>query len=272
MKKKPVQDNYREQESWPKPRLSSVAMAIQVLDAFSKKDTDLGISALSRKLGIAKSTVHRLATTLASGGLLEHDKTTGEYRLGLTMFRLGALVRQRMNLYNEAKPFLFDLGHHTNETVHLAVLHENQVVYVYNLESEQTIRARSYLGVPKSAYCAAEGLAILAFQPEEVIKAVIAEGLVKRTPNTKTRPEQLMATLKEVRNAGFAIEDEEYEIGVRCVAAPVWDSNNNVVAAIGVAAPVQRMTKRMMSDIAPEVMRTAQAISTRVGFRLKKFV
>jgi IclR family KDG regulon transcriptional repressor len=270
MKHKTTKGSGSEKDSWPRPRLSSVAMAIQVLDAFTKKDTELGISALSRKLGIAKSTVHRLATTLASGGLLEHDKVTGQYRLGLTLFRLGALVRQRMNLYNEAKPFLTELGHQTNETIHLAILSENQVVYVYNLDSEQAVRAQSYIGVPKPAYCAAEGLAILAYQPEDVIKAIIAEGLVKRTPNTKNRPEQIWAALKEVRSLGYATEDEEYELGVRCVAAPIWDASGSVVAAVGVAAPAQRMTKKMMSETAPEVIRTAYAISRRVGYRSQK--
>jgi DNA-binding IclR family transcriptional regulator len=229
----------------------------------------MGISALSKRLGIAKSTVHRLATTLASGGLLEQTKDSRKYRLGITLFRLGALVRQRMDLYNEAKPFLLALGQRTGETIHLAILNERQVIYVYNLESEQAIRARSYIGVPKPAYCAAEGLAILAYQPPDVIDAVIADGLHPRTPSTMTSATQLRAVLQEVRQRGIAIEDEESEIGVRCIAAPVWDSNNTVVAAIGVAGPAQRLTKKALNAMAPDLIRTAQAISSRMGFRLK---
>jgi DNA-binding IclR family transcriptional regulator len=262
-------ENLPEEEDWPEPRLSSVAMAIKLLNAFSAQDAEMGISALSKRLGIAKSTVHRLATTLASGGLLEQTKDSRKYRLGITLFRLGALVRQRMDLYNEAKPFLLALGQRTGETIHLAILNERQVIYVYNLESEQAIRARSYIGVPKPAYCAAEGLAILAYQPSDMIDAVIADGLHPRTPNTITSPTKFRAALQEVRQRGVAIEDEEAEIGVRCIAAPVWDSNNAVVAAIGVAGPAQRLTKKALNAMAPDVIRTAQAISSRMGFRLK---
>jgi DNA-binding IclR family transcriptional regulator len=102
-----------------------------------------------------------------------------------------------------------------------------------------------------------------------MIDAVIADGLHPRTPNTITSPTRFRAILQEVRQRGVAIEDEEAEIGVRCIAAPVWDSNSTVVAAIGVAGPAQRLTKRALSAMAPDVIRTAQAISGRMGFRLK---
>jgi len=120
-------------------RLSSVANAVALLKAFSVDEVELGISALAKRLGIAKSTVHRLASTLVAEGLLEQDPDSGRYRLGIALFRLGALVRQRMDVSSEAKAFLYDLRETTNESVHLAILDGVEIMHVYNLESTQAI-------------------------------------------------------------------------------------------------------------------------------------
>src|SRR5499433_358544 len=159
-------------------RLSSVATAIRLLKAFSEDEVDIGISDLARRLGIAKSTAHRLAVTLVSEGLLEQDRDSGKYRLGVALFRLGALVRRRMEVSNEARPYLYSLRETINESVHLAILDGAEIMYVYHLESTQALRARSDLGVRKPAHSTAEGQAILAFQPSELVEQVIAAGLV----------------------------------------------------------------------------------------------
>src|SRR5215510_14323152 len=123
-------------------RLSSVATAIRLLQAFSEDEVEIGISDLARRLAIAKSTAHRLAVTLVSEGMLEQDRGTGKYRLGVALFRLGALVRRRMEVSNEARPFLYDLREKINESVHLAILDGSEIMYVYNLESTHAIRSR----------------------------------------------------------------------------------------------------------------------------------
>jgi IclR family transcriptional regulator, KDG regulon repressor len=255
-----------------KGRLSSVAAAIRLLNAFSEEEVEIGVSALSKRLGIAKSTVHRLAVTLVSEGLLEQNPETERYRLGITLFRLGSLVRQRMNLSNEAKPHLVQLRSVTNETVHLAILNHHQIMYVYNMESTQAIRARSDVGVRKPAYCTAEGMAMLAFQPDELVEEVIADGLVPLTPNTNMDPNRLRLALQEVRQRGYAVEDEESELGMRCIAAPVRDGGGAVVAAIGVAGPVQRLSKKAVSTFAPNVVQAAHAVSARLGYRVRQAI
>lgn len=250
-------------------RLSSVATAIRLLNAFSEEEDEIGVSALSKRLGIAKSTVHRLAVTLVAEGVLEQNPENEKYRLGIALFRLGALVRHRMNVSNEAKPYLVELRELTGETVHLAILNQNQIMYVYNLESRQAIRARSDVGVRKPAYCTAEGLAMLAYQPEETVESVIAGGLVRRTPHTNTDTARLRSTLQEIRQRGYAVEDEESEIGVRCIAAPIRDAAGAVIAAVGVAGPVQRLSKRAISNFAPNVVRSAESVSGRLGYRAR---
>ena len=189
-------------------RLSSVATSIRLLKAFSEDDDELGISELSRRLGLAKSTVHRLAVTLVSEGLLEQDRDNGKYHLGIALFRLGALVRRRMNVSNEARPYLYDLREKINETVHLAILDGTEIMYVYNLESTQAIRMRSDIGVRKPAHCTAEGQAILAFQPPELIDRVVAAGLASRTPKTITTAEKFTKRRlgRVVRQRGCAID------------------------------------------------------------------
>lgn len=248
-------------------RLSSVGTAIELLKAFSEDEFELGISTLARRLGVAKSTAHRLASTLASEGLLEQDRVSGKYRLGLALFRLGTLVRRRMNVSEVARPHLFSLREKTNETVHLALLDGRDIMYVYFLESTQAVRMRSDLGLRKPAYCTAEGQAILAFSPPETVEAVLRGPLRARTPHTITTPEKLIKALDGVRQRGCAIDDEESEVGVRCVAAPVRNDASEVVAAVGVAGPVSRLSKKALTAFMPHVIATAQAISARLGHR-----
>jgi len=248
-------------------RLSSVATAIELLKAFSEDEVEIGISTLARRLGVAKSTAHRLASTLVSENLLEQDRATGKYRLGIALFRLGTLVRRRMNVSEVARPHLFSLRETTNETVHLAILDGTDIMYVYFLESTQAIRMRSDLGLRKPAYCTAEGQAILAFSPPDVVEAVKRNGLQPRTPNTITDPDGLDKALDAVRARGCAVEDEESEVGVRCVAAPIRNDAGDVVAAVGVAGPVSRLSKKALGAFMPHVIATAQAISTRLGHR-----
>ena len=150
--------------------LSSVASAMRLLKMFSEGEVEIGVTTLARRLGVAKSTAYRLASTLVAEGMLEQNPETEKYRLGIALFGLGALVRQRMNVSNEARPYLFDLREATNETVHLAILDRASIMYVYDLESTQAIRMRANLGERKPALCTAEGRAMLAFQPREQAK------------------------------------------------------------------------------------------------------
>src|SRR5260370_1822108 len=248
-------------------RLSSVATAIRLLKAFSEDEVEIGISALARRLGLAKSTVHRLAVTLVSEGLLEQNRENGKYQLGIALFRLGALVRRRMNVSNEARPYLYDLREKINESVHLAILDETEIMYVYNLEGTHAIRMRADIGVRKPAYCTAEGQAILAFQPPDVVGAVIGNGLLARTPQTITNPKKLLKALETVRSRGCAVEDEESEVGMRCVAAPIRNDAGEVVAAVGLGAPVSQLTRKVIACLFPHVTATAAAISARLGDR-----
>jgi DNA-binding IclR family transcriptional regulator len=248
-------------------RLSSVTAAIRLLKVFSEQEPEIGISNLAKRMGLAKSTVHRLATTLVAEGLLEQNDENGRYRLGIQLFTLGALVRRRFDVSKQALPFLHVLREHTGETVHLAVLDDINIVYLFNLESDQAIRMRSYIGVRKPAFCTAEGHVLLAFRTPDVVARVLKAGLVARTPNTNTDTQAFLKTLDKVRRENYSIDDEESEIGMRGAAAPVRDVSGNVVAAVGIGGPSQRLTKKAMRACVPHLLNAAEGISSTLGYR-----
>lgn len=248
-------------------RLSSVTTAIRLLKAFSEDEEEIGVSALAQKLGVAKSTVHRLAVTLVAEGLLEQNPENERYRLGLGLFGLGTLVRRRMNLSFEARPFLFDLRERTGETLLLGVPSDTEIMYIYNLESNQALRMRSDIGVRRPGYCTAVGRAIFAFAPDATIDRMLSAPLVRRTPNTVVDPARLREILAEVRERGFATEDEESEPGIRCIAAPVRNAGDAVVGAVGIAGPSQRLSLEALEALAPPLIESVGAISKRLGHR-----
>lgn len=249
-----------------KTRLSSVATAIRLLKVFSEYHAELGISALSKRLGVSKSTVHRLATTLKAEGLLEQNPETDNYRLGIALFTLGALVRRRMDISSEAKPLLLELRRLTSENVHLAILDDSQVVYIHDLVSTQAIRLRPHLGLSKPAFCSAEGLAMLAFKNEHTIDLALAGELRPRTPRTITDPVQIRRRLERIVAQGYVIEDEESEVGMRGIAAPIRGADGEVLAAVGVAGPSQRLSRTAIGSYASRVISTAEMISQRLGY------
>ncbi len=248
-------------------RLSSVTSALLVLKAFSAEEAEIGISSLAKRLGLAKSTTHRLAVTLAAEGFLEQNPDTGRYRLGLSLFTLGALARRRMDVSNVSRPLLGVLRDKFQEASTLAILSGRSIMFLHNLESGQAIGIRAHIGDLKPAFCTAEGRVLLAFSPPAVVADVLDGELLPRTANTETNPAALRRLLDDVRSTGYAIDDEESEDSMRCLAAPVRDISGKVVAAVGIAGPTVRLTKKALRAMAPEVVAIGDAVSVRMGWR-----
>jgi DNA-binding IclR family transcriptional regulator len=250
-----------------KARLSSVANSIRLLTSFNGDEDELAITTLAQRLGLAKSTVHRLASTLTSAGFLEQNSQTGRYRLGVALFELGALVRRRMDVANEGRPHLRELLEKTGETVQLGIVDHYSVLYVYEMESRRAIRMAAAVGARAPLHCTAIGKVLLAFQPADYIRETLERGLPSFTDKTITRREALLELLEDVREGDYAIDDEESEPGLRAIAAPVRNHTGLVIAALGVAAPVQRMNKKVMQTTVPTVISIAQAVSARLGYQ-----
>ena len=249
-----------------KARLSSVANSIRLLSSFSGQENELGITVLASRLKLAKSTVHRLAATLTAARFLEQNGETGKYRLGLALFELGSLVRARMDVADAARQKLRELLETTGETVQLGIIDHQSVLYIYEMESRRAIRMAAAVGARAPLHCTAVGKVLLASQPEEYVKQVLELGLKSYTPKTITKNEELLEALAEVQQHDYATDDEESETGLRAIASPVRNHTGQVIAAVGLAAPVQRMNKQVMKTCVPSVIATASAVSARLGY------
>lgn len=248
------------------PRLSSVSTAIRLLRAFDGNDVEIGVSDLAKRLGIAKSTAHRLASTLVSEGLLGQNAQSGRYRLGIGLFTLGSMVRLQFDLWSGARSLLTDLREATGENVRLALRDTENIVFLHDFESPQMVRLRSSTGQIKPAFCTAEGQCLIAHLGESELTNLLALPRQQRTPQTLTDETAIRERLEIVRQNGYAVEDEESEEGTRCIAAPVMQADGGIVASIGLAGPRLRMKKRLFPSLIPQVTSVANQISRQMGY------
>ena len=248
------------------PRLSSVATAIRLLRAFDGNDVEIGVSDLAKRLGIAKSTAHRLTSTLVSEGLLGQSAQTGRYRLGIGLFTLGSMVRLQFDLWSGARSLLTDLRKATGENVRLALRDAENIVFLHDFESPQMVRLRSSTGQIKPAFCTAEGQCLIAHIGESELASLLAIPRQQRTPQTLIDETAIRDRLEMVRQNGYAVEDEESEEGTRCIAAPVRQADGGIVASIGLAGPRLRMKKRLFPSLIPQVTSVANQISRQMGY------
>jgi IclR family KDG regulon transcriptional repressor len=250
----------------PRYRIQAIERAVSILNAFSPEDPELGVTELAERLGLHKSTVHRFMVNLDAAGLVERNPRTGRYRLGLRIFELGGLVMQQMNLWDEALPFLEGLVHDTGETGHLAVLDGGEAIYIERVEARRALRVPSAIGRGYPAHATNLGKVLLAdLAPEQVEQIVAERGLAAYTPHTITDPEGLAAELERIRAVGYAVDNEEYDEGLRCIGAPVRDHSGHVVAALGIGGPVTRITPDRVDELAELVMTAARGLSRRLG-------
>ncbi len=248
--------------------LSSVRNAARLLCAFTPTERELGVSELARRLGLGKSAVHRLLTTLAQERFVERNPTTGRYRLGIRLYELGAIVSSHLDLHEAVSPHLDELRNATGETVHVAILDEDEVVYVERRESPHTLRLFSRVGHRNRAHCSSTGKVLLAYLPPDELDRVLAlRPLDRKTPFTITNPGLLRQELERVRRRGYARNVNESEMGVVSVAAPIRDATGRVVAAVSTAGPELRLARDDMRQVTAETLAAAEKISARLGYR-----
>jgi DNA-binding IclR family transcriptional regulator len=247
-------------------RIQSIERAVAILNAFSAETPELGVTELAERLALHKSTVHRFLVNLEAAGLVERNTRSQRYRLGLRIFELGGLVLQQMNLWDEALPFLEGLVRDSGETGHLAVLDSGEAIYIERVEARRALRIPSAVGRGYPAHATNLGKVLLAYLPPEDLREVVsARGLAAYTPHTITDPDRLDAELARIRAQGYAVDNEEYDEGLRCIGAPIQDHTGHVVAALGIGGPVTRVTPARVAELAELVMRAAKGLSRRLG-------
>jgi len=255
--------------SKPDYTIKSVVKALNILSLFSFESPTLFPRQISQKLSLPMSTVHRLIKTLETLGLLEQELLTGRYRIGLKAFELGSLYLHQTSLRAEAFPLLQDLASKTNETVHLSVLDEGEIIFIEKIDSSHGMGMLSRVGRRAPAHATASGKVLLAYLPEKEREIFLSRKELKRcTERTVTDGQRLRTELSKVTAQGYSLDDEENEQSIRCVAAPIWDHSGTVVASVSVSGPVQRMSRgRMVRNLVSQVKETAERVSQRLGYR-----
>jgi DNA-binding IclR family transcriptional regulator len=240
---------------------------LAVLDMFTRDRPVIGIAEVSRQLGVHRSTASRLAATLATAGYLESAGEQGRYRLAAKLSRLGEIAAAGNELREAALPPLRDLVSRLGETGHLGVLDGAEAVTVAVVDGWQTVRMHSWVGKRSPAHCSSMGKALLAgLSSEEVIARYPDPLLPARTPNTITSRDELTRCLAEARDQGYAVDREELEPHLCCVAAPVYGRDGTVVASVSVSGPASRLLDdAAIEALATEVQATARQVSTRLG-------
>jgi DNA-binding IclR family transcriptional regulator len=248
--------------------LSSVRAAARLLCTFTASERELGVSELARRLGLGKSTVHRLLATLAAEHLVEMNPATGRYRLGIKLFELGTVVATRFELHEAVAMYIDDLRARTGETVQVGVLDGSEVVYIERRESLRTLRHMVDLGHRNYANCTACGKVLLAALAEaDLDRLLIGRQLPARTAHSITDPDRLRAELAVVRERGYAENIRESASDTASVAAPIYDDGKRAVAALSVAGPLSRMGEAARRRYANAALDIACRISEQLGYR-----
>ncbi len=251
--------------------VQTIERASTILDILGQSPQGISIRDVSAKINLPKGTTHRLLSSLSYFGYVRQDSKTRNYFLGFKLVELGNLLLTQIDLRKEAEPFLRELVERTKETVHLVFLDRQEIVYIDKVETAHGsggLRMASRVGLRNPVHSCAVGKVLLAYLTEEELDQMIKEkGLPKRTENTITDLIQLKEHLKAIRTQGYAIDDEENEKGIRCVAASIHNEVGKAVAAISISGPAFRITRKIIQEsLKREVMETALKISQRLGF------
>ncbi|OGH01669.1 MAG: hypothetical protein A2600_11885 [Candidatus Lambdaproteobacteria bacterium RIFOXYD1_FULL_56_27] len=248
--------------------IQAVDHALDVLEQLAGVKAELGISEISRELDLHKNNVFRLLATLKARGYVEQNKNSEAYRLGIRALELGKAFLSHTGLIRVAAEEVARLSAEVNETVYLGIMRENQVFYIEDAESTQPLRVASRVGTRLSPLCTAIGKTFLAFYDEATRDKVIgANQFAAHTSKTITDKGIFLEHLKAIKARGYGIDDEEKDPGVVCVAAPIFNYDDQVVAAISISGPVTRMVEPAIQGIfAPKVIEACKHISRAIGY------
>lgn len=247
--------------------VKSVGRALDIITLVSSKKGGLGVTEIAKQIDINKSSVYRILATLVQYGYIEQDVDTSRYKLGYKFLEISSKLLESIDLRAEAKPFLLDLERDTNEVIHLVVYDQGEVVYIEKLEGNETLRMHSKVGKRAPMHCTSVGKAILAHLPIHVVIDIIErKGLPMHTDNTITDKDEFLQELIKVKQLGYALDLEENENGITCIAVPIFDHLGSVIASVSISGPTMRMTNERMEILKVKMMNAGRKISSRLGY------
>ncbi len=249
--------------------VQSLARALSLLEVLGEDDDGYRLVDLAQRVGLPASTTHRLLTTLEQRRFVQFDRESGLWHIGVQCFSVGAVFLRRRNLVAQSLPFMRRLRDDLGETANLGVVDQGEVVFLTQVESRQMMRAITRPGGRAPMHCSGLGKALLAALPEaDVAEILKTHGLTRLTTRSIARPAQLREALETVREAGYAVDDEEHAVGLRCVAAAVYDEHGTAVAAISVSGPAARIADRRISEYGRAVRAAAAGVTAALGGRM----
>lgn len=246
----------------------TVERTFRILQALASEPKGQGVSELSRRLGLAKSTTFNILTTLEQLGYVYRLNGDGSYHLGLKLFSLSSEVVERIDLRRITAPLLEELVEVTGETANLGTIQGDEAIYIESLPGPGPVKVAAWPGKRLSLHSTALGKALVAFMPEEQVETILTrKGLTAHTANTHISLEALKEELGRVRAQGYALDDEEDMLGMRCIGAPIFDHRGRVVAAVSLTAPAQRMPRSEIPRVARTVLDYARRMCQRLGYQ-----
>jgi IclR family transcriptional regulator, acetate operon repressor len=248
--------------------VQSLLRALSVLQVLAEDDEGYRLVDLAERAGLSTSTTHRLLTTLEQRRFVQFDREANLWHVGVECFAVGAAFARRRNFAQIALPIMRRLRDATGETVNLGLLDQGDVVFLTQVESREVMRAITRPGGRMPLPCTAMGQAILSAMGErEVAQIMHRHGLPRLTQNSIARPTKLREALEEARRVGYAVDHEENSVGLRCVAAVIYDENVQPLAAVSVAGPTVRVTLSRVPELGGQVIDAAREISRATGGR-----
>jgi DNA-binding IclR family transcriptional regulator len=243
-----------------------VTKVLRILEALHASPAGLQLKDVANETGLNKSTAYRFLAHLEHEAYVFRD-VSGAYAIGVKLARLGSGVSYQATLCKIARPILRQLWEATGETVNMAVIDGNEVLYLEVIESSHTFRLVSQIGIRRPLYCTSLGKVMLAFTPDQQQEHLLS-GLSFEpfTPYTARSPAQLRKEFALILQRGYSIDDEEAYLGSRCIGAPVFDGSRQVTAAVSVSGPVTRVAREKIPIVAREVKKAAAAISKSLGY------
>jgi len=242
----------------------AIERALSVLSCFMGPEPELGISDISRRLDLTPSTAHRIVRALVGAGYLDQNPKTDRYYLGRSAILLGQVAQRAMGL-DRALPVLEEVAARTEESVNFVVLQADYGVVTLRLDTAHALRFEQPVGTRVGLFCSASGKAMLAFHPDGAQALDRLGRLTRRTEHTITSRRALERELQEIRERGYSLDEQEGQLGVRCVAAPVLNPTGHAMAAIAVQVPTVRMAKEELHRLGPVVMEAAGRVADLLG-------
>ncbi|GGE30131.1 putative HTH-type transcriptional regulator YagI [Pullulanibacillus camelliae] len=250
------------------PLIQSVDRALRILDLFDEYTTELKITEISRRLDLNKSTAHSLLKTLQQHGYIDQDHETGKYKLGLKLFERGNLVVGHLDVRSIARQHLLELSMQTGYTLHLVILDGREGLYIDKVEGSSATVVYSRIGRRIPIHSSGVGKALVAFKSPAELRQIL-EGYVyhRQTEKTITNEQDFLKELERVRERGYAIDHEENEPGITCIAIPIRNHMGEVTAAISLSMPTPNMTPGALETLVPKIKAAGEVISQQLGYQ-----